>query len=423
MCWPEDSQRQLPDCERLRGWLSTQDAHGASSAPVQEPAQLAERLAAHAAALARARNPLIWIESGDVSAVRAAVRLAELCQATVHVAESPGAHNVATVTSTSGIFGTSLAEVWQHADVIVHVGHQHLREMPLLASRFLKAGGTGQSPTGRRHVFIDDNVDAAGKLASECSAEDAIGSGSWLLDWPRSQWLERFTQLLIAMRGDVAMAHAATGGQEWSDAGLTQLAELLSGSRYAVFIWAEDQFADEADRMLVERLLEVAAKLSEATRCSLLPLGIDPGRTTAKETLLWLSNYSTTACFADGRWRKPHLGENVGLDDWHREHDWILGLRTLPSDRPLPELRFDLVIDAACNQSMHATGHSSDRSAAEVVGVAAVGLDCSGHVTRVDHAFGAYVAELAESPVGRPTAAQVLGELARAYQASGGRAC
>lgn len=422
MRWPNDGDRQLPECERLREWLIAQDAHSSSLASNEEPGKLAARLAAHAAELARARNPLVWMESGDVSTTRAAVRLAELCQATVHVAESPGARNVAAVTSTSGIFGTSLAEVWQHADVLVHVGHQHLQQMPLLSSRFFKAGGVGQSPLGRRHVFIDDNVWAARRYASQFTGEGELSGGTMFLEWPRSQWLERFTQLLVAMRGNVAMSHAATGRPDWNDA-LMQLSELLASSRYAVFSWCEDQFPDEADLMLVERMREIADQLTQVTRCSLLPLGVDPGRTTAKETLLWLTNHSTTACFTNGRWRKPHLGDNIGLDDWHREHDWILGIRTLPSDRPLPDLRFNVIIDAACNRSLHSASPSSNRAAADVVAVAAVGLDCSGHVTRIDHAFGAHLNALANSSPHRPTAAEVMAVLANEYHSAGGPTC
>lgn len=423
MRWPNDSERHLPECERLRGWLSDQDAHGIFISSSDEPEKLAERLAHHADELARARNPLLWIESGDVSATRAAVRLAESCQATVHVAESPGAHNVSLATCTSGMFGTSLAEVWQHADVLVHIGHQHLQELPLLTSRFLTSGGVGQSPSGRHHVFIDDDLVVARQYAQRCAAHDEGSGGMEMLEWPRALWLERFTELLLALRGNNAWAHTATNTRKLEETGILQIAELLAGSRYAVIMWGEDQFADEADRMLVERLLEIAAKITEVTRCSLLPLGVDPGRTTAKETLLWLTNYATTACFTDGHWRKPHLADNVGLDDWHREHDWILGVRTLPSDRPLPNLKFDLVLDAACNYPLHPVVQSSASTPADVIAVAAVGLECSGHVTRIDHAFGAYVRALSASDPRRPTAAELMAELAKKNQAAGGQQC
>jgi hypothetical protein len=241
-----------------------------------------------------------------------------------------------------------------------------------------------------------------------------------LLEWPRDQWLDNLTRLLLALSGGPTLP---TQPAAPVDLAAMQLAELLAASRYAVFVWAEDEFAAEGDRLLVERLHEIAARLTATTRCSLLPLGVDPGRTTAKETLLWLTNHATTARFQSGRWCKPQVGSHVGLDDWHGEHDWILGLRTLPSDRPLPDLPFDLVLDAACNQRMHSLGQTPSPGAADVIGVAAVGLECPGHVTRVDHAFGAYLPALLAANSDRPSASQVIAQLCRGYETAGGNRC
>jgi formylmethanofuran dehydrogenase subunit B len=383
MAWPH-SRNEWPDCSRLRHWLSGADAARMEQSLPGMVERRSARLAEHAQRLAAARSPLLWIESADVSATRAAVALAELCNATVHVAQSPGADNVAAVTSACGNLGTSLAEVAGHADLIVHIGHRHLTELPRLAPRFLRGRAEASPGDARRHVLVGDAPLEAWTGPLELSPSDR----PLVLRWPRAVWLDGLTRVLMAARGDSAPSNRPSDA---ADAPATELAELLAASRYAVFLWDEDEFADQLDRLMVERLLEIADVISRTTRCSLLPLGADPGRTTSKETLLWLTNVAGTARYVDGAWTGSRTGASAALADWQNEHDWILCLRNLPSDRPLPDLAFDLVLDASCNRSAAPTQSSGERDGDRRMPVAGVGWDWPGHLIRIDHAFGAYV--------------------------------
>ena len=384
MAWPRSAGHAPSDCPRLLNWLSGQDALSGVPSPLREPLQLNQRLRAHALQLNEARMPLVWVESADVSAMRAAVRFAEACSATLHVAQSPGAQNVAAVIGACGTFGTSLAEVAAHADLIVHVGHRHLQELPRLAPRFLQAATAVDALNSRRHVLIGDQpLDAWSAVV-----DDAVAAEPLVLRWPRHQWLDSFTRVLVAARGDAPSNHSPS--DPIAEAA-EELAELLAASRYAVIIWDEDEFADQLDRLLVERLFSIAQHFSRTTRCSLLPLGNDAGRTTSQETLLWLTNIAATARCLDGKWTRSHIPSEATLDVWQAEHDWILCLRNLPSDRPLPDLQFDMVIDAACNALPTSKQVTSQSRHAEVVYVAAVGLESPGHLTRLDHAFAAHL--------------------------------
>lgn len=449
MVWPRSSAAHA--CSRLHSWLSTQDSLVSSEPWSDAHVGLKQLVANFAQQLSGCRNPLVWIESADVAATRAAVQLAAACQATVHVAYSPGAQNVSSLLSTHGLFGTSLAEAFQTADLIVHIGQQHLQDMPLLAERFLNpheatqdsgSSGAGHSRRAeRRHVFIGERP-----TYLQGSTSTSLWSEAVELRAPREEWAVLLTGVLLSMRTDTIPTHNSHG----SDASARELATQLLASRYTVILWGEDIFADELDRLLVERLHEIAQRVNQSTRCSLLPLSVDPGRTTAKETLLWLTNRASTTTYRDGRWCAPTSATTKSLDDWQRDHDWIVCVRTLPSDRPLPDLPFNLVIDAACNQKSHKvkerliaieatvaqpaaeskqnltawplrrTGTSgangSYPSEAKAICVSAVGLECSGQLTRVDHGFAAYVPAAIASTSNYLSAAAVLHSLANAYR-------
>ncbi len=74
MKWPDHDEP--PACSRLHNWLSNQDARAGvvHSRPAEQVESL---LRAAALGFQSARRPLIWLESVDVSAARAAVRLAQ----------------------------------------------------------------------------------------------------------------------------------------------------------------------------------------------------------------------------------------------------------------------------------------------------------------------------------------------------------
>ena len=374
MTWPSSSDTH---CSRLSNWLSVQDAGGGSPDRMDHAESRRSWIAESIAQLRLAENPLIWIESADVAATRTAVKLARLCNATLHAAQSQGAASLALVKRASGMLGTSLAEVRDKADCVIHLGREHLRQMPLLGERFLQASPRRATPD-RKQIFVGENP-----------------------AWPRGGQLEAFTQVLLSIRGRMKEepsweAYRIKAGANSSDRqpGLytaATLADELLSSDYSVIVWSEEEFSDEIDRLLLERLLEIAWEVSRWTRCSLLPLDDDPGRTTSRETLLWLTNRSSTRRWGGHAWADAFGTHSFTLEDWRSRYDWILAVRNLPSDRPLPDIRFDRVLEADCNLS-HQPWANRDIARGCILPVAAVGIQCSGHLTRCDHGFSAYIA-------------------------------
>lgn len=393
MKWPDHDEP--PACSRLHTWLNNQDAaahrsHKNSSEEIQAYLEAASR------SLREARRPLVWLESTDVQTTRAAVKLAEVTGASLHVAQSPGAELVSAINQSDGWLGTTLAEVGSTASLVIHLGHQHLRDAPMFALRFAHPNA--------QHLFLDRRPEAD---AVEQDAQD-----DWLeLQWTKEMWLEGLTRTLLVLRDEsVALNRPANT----IDVAAGMLAELLLTSHYSVIVWSEDELADELDSLIVRRLLELARLVNQTARCSLLCLTQDPGRTTAKDAVLWLTNHTTPVRYADNCWTKENLVPH-SLEEWQNTFDWILCIRNLPSDRPLPELKFNLILDAHCNHT-HAPSSASanklsdcDRSC---LLVSAVGLDTSGHLMRSDHGLAAMIDQVDSGPSAFPHAANVLSQFA-----------
>ena len=371
MKWPDHDEP--PACSRLHAWLNIQDTH-ASIHRSLSIADTQSTLQAAVDSLRNAQRPLIWLESVDVPAARAAVQLAQATGATLHVAQSPGAELVADITATDGWLGTTLAEVGSTASLVIHLGQQHLRDAPMFELRYMNPAA--------QHVFLDSCPES---LAADPRLQESVMQ----LQWPKATWLDRLTRLLLLLRDDSsALARRADS----VDSQVGMLAEMLLGSHYTVLLWGEDELSDELDGLLVRRLLELARQVSRTVRCSLLCLPQDPGRVTAKDCILWLTNRTTPLRCADNRWTKELLNQH-SLDEWQQAYDWIMCIRNLPSDRPLPELRFDVVLDSRCNPSS-----SSQDKRSILIPVQAVGLDVEGHLMRADHGLAAHLPAIDSSP-------------------------
>lgn len=371
MKWPDHDEP--PACSRLHSWLNDQDTHSSIAGPLDQQSALE----AAVRGLVKARRPLIWLESVDVPVARAAVQLAEAHRATLHVAQSPGAAIQASLTSADGWLGTTLAEVGSTATLIVHVGSSHLQAAPMLALRYLNPDA--------QHVFLDR---APTNLLSDANSPEGTPPGLIQLGWSKGQWLDGLSRALLMMRDDSA---ALSRPADPLDADASLLAEMLLSHTYSVWLWDEDELSDELDRLIVQRILEAARQVSLTSRSSALSLALDPGRVTAKDCVLWLTNRTTPLRITDTGWAKDHLPYR-SLQDWRQAFDWILCVRNLPSDRPLPELPFNAVIDAHCNGSSprdpsnpQATGEKTRML------VQAVGIDTNGHLLRGDHGLAAFV--------------------------------
>ncbi len=345
-------------CSRRTKWLSQPSGLSLSGRPrgIETVARQLTQL------FGRNQKPLIWIDAADVNTVRAAVQLAQTAHATIHVGQSTGSRSAHRILTTEGWIGTSLAEVATHADLIVTLGTSILSEAPLLRARFLAPA-------------IDN------RQAEWCHIGDdpsCTSGATAFVHWPRSQWYKQLTELLLSLQ--------QSPGEDRQEPGLKReqagraLLDKLRRAKSIVWLWDAEEFCDSIDELCIRRLLGIARQLSLHTRCSLLRLDAQVGRITGEETLLWLTGFAPTASFNGQSWRCPQHLERTRLEDWQRDFDSILLIRTVPTPTPLPRLL------ATHYLLQHYEAKPVGTTINSVTPVGCVGVDRPGHLWRGDRA-------------------------------------
>lgn len=266
----DDQPATAPDCALARAALT--QALAAPEPPRVDgvPATLDEALAAAAARLGRSRQPLLGGWGTDVAGARALYRLACATGAISDAAGGEALTQTLRVLQDHGGYATTLAEIHQHADLIVMVGSWAPERAPRLLNRVL--GGRTDFPT---LVHLGDSA-----LAPQRAQ---VGADSLPVQ-------------PVALAGDlfetVARLHLLVTGRappgHTSPADLTDLAARLQAARYAVLVWEPTQLGPHG-ALVIERLQRVIGHLNQTTRAAGFPLGGAQGGGTAQQVHTWLS--------------------------------------------------------------------------------------------------------------------------------------
>jgi hypothetical protein len=270
--------------------------------------------------------------------------------------------------------------------LIVTLGEGIRRDAPLLAKRFFQSLTREQQPHWI-HISQLASVDCP-SLQDSVDGIDIKPHEKF--HWPRDQWFERMSQLALSLL-------QPTGKLSSTAQTVAHLSTKLLASSQTVWVWDVDDLLFQTDELLVRRMLNIARTLSERARCALLPLDLNIGRVTAEETLLWLTGCPTTATWSGEHWYRPPRFSGYSLEQWSSAFSSIILVSNLASDRVLPNLPADLTIQTA------------PLNRENQVQVAAVGLDCSGHLFRGDRGTVLYVKATSSSVL--PTAAELLAQL------------
>lgn len=262
------------DCPRAREALLHFPARpGAASPRVGGKAvALATALDTAAALLARARQPLLAGLGVDVAGMRAAFRVAEATGAIVDHRHGDALMHSVRAIQDRGLYYTTLAEVRNHADVIVCIGTTPTAHYPEFFRR-CGFGEPGAGPATRRVVFVGAGIDPA------------------LTDRPG------VVTHAIPFLGDVyatlATLSALVGARrieapEMAASELPSLAQDLLDARYAVLVW-EPGVLDAHGALAAERINTIVSVLNRTTRAASLALSGSDGAYTANQAMTWLS--------------------------------------------------------------------------------------------------------------------------------------
>lgn len=213
-----------------------------------QPATLEAALAAAAQRLARSRQPLIGGWGTDVAGARALTTLAEATGAFCDAAAGEALSQTLRVQQDRGGYTTTLAEVREHADLIVMVGSGVLTRAPRLLERVLDGRAT---PPQIVHL------DAPGELP------------------------DTLVRLHLLVAGKTPAAAEALASPA-----LATLAAQLKAARYAVLVWEPAQLGAHA-ALCIERLMQLLQRLNQTTRAAGLPIGGADGAMTAQYVHAW----------------------------------------------------------------------------------------------------------------------------------------
>ncbi|WP_338414440.1 formylmethanofuran dehydrogenase [uncultured Sphaerotilus sp.] len=213
-----------------------------------QPATLESALAAAVQRLARSRQPLIGGWGTDVAGARALTTLAELSGACCDAAAGEPLSQSLRAQQDRGGYSTTLAEVREHADLIVVLGSGLLSRAPRWLERVLD-GRT----TPPQIVYLDAPGDLPDTLVR--------------------------LHLLVAGKSPAAAEALAYPA-------LATLAAQLKAARYTVLVWEPSQLGPHA-ALCIERLMQLIQRLNQTTRAAALPIGGGDGAMTAQYVHAW----------------------------------------------------------------------------------------------------------------------------------------
>ncbi len=375
-----DLQAACP--KAAEGWAALREGGAPSVDGVSVDEATALRAAA--AALARARRPLIGGLGGDVQMMRAALALADRCGARIaHAGQAAAQRNLFALQGGGGVT-TTLAEARNRADLVVLVGGDATRRFPRLLERLFVPAPPFVEAGRRRLVLL--GAERPRRLPAGVAAEPVDCGGLDLFD------------AVAALRGlcegrlDARMAPV----------GLAALAAEMRASRYGLLVWAAAEFDFAGADLLVGQLQQLLVGLNRETRWAGLPLAGSGGDLTANAVAAWQTGFALPLDFAGGEVAHDPFADQS-------DADLLLWLAALPG-LPFPEWARGVPTVALAAPGLAPVG------ARIVLPVAVPGVHAGGHLVRSDGVVTLYAPAQFASPL--PAAAQVLARIAAALEAA-----
>lgn len=281
---------QGTDCARAHAGLSHFAVAAPAAAPAMvdgAPATLEAALQAAAATLAQARLPLFGGLVTDIAGSRALYTLAHASGAILDHAHGDAQMHGLRALQDRGLLTATLAEVREHADLMVCVGTQPGQRYPEF---FHRCGFGRDAPSRVRHVVFLGALPPAEGLAPSVQVSHVRLEGD-VFDT---------LALLNALAAERPLRQPAPEV-------LRGLAQRLQASRYAVLVWDMVPAPPHAS-LLAQGLHRLVDTLNRQTRAAALLLGGNDGAQSVNQTLAWLSGLPLrTGVLARGLTHEPVL--------------------------------------------------------------------------------------------------------------------
>ena len=263
-------------------------------------ADLDSAISAAAKILQTSNQPLFAGLGTEVQGMRAVLRLAEQCNATLDHMHSDGTVRNTLVFQNSGWLTTTLAEIKNRADVILAIGTDIVSSHPRF---FEKAVWNTESlfdkPTPEIiYLGVPAEKDIAKNIDINKAATAPNGNKPTVIDADPAQLPEivnALNALLINKkinRDDVAGVTLLS---------LQAVLEKLKNAKYAVIVWSASSFKFSHAELTIQSITQLINQLNETTRVAGFPLNSGDGDSSINNASTWLSGYPTRNRYINGK--------------------------------------------------------------------------------------------------------------------------
>lgn len=302
-----------------------------------KPASLNEAIAATAAILNKAKQPLFSGLSTDVEGYRAIYLLAEKTNATLQHANHASTQRNMKVLQSTGWQTTTLTEVKNRADLIVCIGTDIVSHNPRFFERFVDT--EGMFVTQREVIYLGVETEPKGASNLACKT-DALP--------------DVLAALHALVLGKVLKTEAVAGLNLTE---LQSLADKLKNAKYAVLTWIAKDLDFPHAELTIQQITQIVSALNQTTRASGLPLGGSDGDTSVNYAHTWLNG--------------KILGSSTIT------HDATLWVNSFDAKKLLPKNGTPTIVLGNANTVFETPPDV-------FIPVATPGLDCGGTLFRVD---------------------------------------
>jgi formylmethanofuran dehydrogenase subunit B len=334
-----------------------------------KPTTLDAAVAAAAKILRGSVQPLFAGLSTDVSGMRAVMQLADRCGAVVDHMNSEAKLRNILVVQDSGWITTTLAEVKNHADLIVFFGGDGVSRFPRLFERVIwnRESMFGLDTSAREIIYLGEAKNTQAGIAPD-------GRKPQLIRCDNRDLGEVVGALRCLLAGKPLQATHAAGIK--IDA-LKKIAAKLQAAKYGVFCWASADLNFPHAELTIQSLAELIKQLNATTRFAGLPLGGSDADITANAVHTWQSGSAIRTSYVSGKpvYDPLHYSASRMLDNG--EADSLLWIATLDETRTPPPTDIPTIV-------LGRAGMTFSNPPAVFIPVGTPGADHAGHFFRTD---------------------------------------
>jgi formylmethanofuran dehydrogenase subunit B len=375
------------DCPRAARALAHFDGSNANARPAVDgkTASLDAALDVAAEVLSNARQPLFGGLATDIAGARSLYALANACHAILDHANSNGLLPGMRTLQDRGLLQTTLAEIRNHADLMVVIGTHPSNDYP----EFYRRCGIGDPVSPLREiVFLGAAVDPSSAGVAPVATRS--------VPWAGDPYATLATLNALCKRRPVEASGA-----------LRELAQRMQAAKYVVFVWEPGRLPGRHAALLVESINQLAKTVNRTTRAGGVALAGNDGGLAVNQTLAWLSGLPLrTGVHASGPMHDPHRYSADQLLT-ERAVDALLWVASFGPDHTPAA---DHVLGAIPTVVFAHPAHALRASAARVfIPVTTPGIGAAGHLFRLDGVVVVPVAKVRDD--GLPTVAHLADRL------------